>query len=98
MQPVGVADARLPVAPPRTAGAGVEGACIAFDDVVVVALLGKLPPTPPNPTAKAIIVAPPISEMAFLASDFMRSGILHRVVFVPAGARGDSHRARFWVR
>jgi hypothetical protein len=67
--------------------AGAGGACVAFDDVVVVALvdkalLGKLAPAPPNPTVKAIMVAPPNSETAFVASDFMRFATLHRVVIV----------------
>lgn len=85
MQPAGVADGRLPVWCPRMAGS--RGACVAFDDVVVVvALLGKLPSVPPNPTARATMAAPPNSEIAFVASDFIRIEILHRVVV--AGATG----------
>jgi hypothetical protein len=52
--------------------AGAGGACVAFDDVVVVALvdkalLGKLAPALPIPTVKAIMVAPPNTETAFVA-------------------------------
>ena len=67
--------------------AGAGGACTAFDDVVVVALvdtalLDKLAPAPPIPTVNAIMVAPPNSETVFIALDFMRFVILHRVVMV----------------
>jgi hypothetical protein len=81
MHPVGVADARRSVEPPRTAGAG--DACVALDNVAVVALLGVLLPTPPNPTANAIMVAPPTSEIAFVASDFISFAFSVVLFFCP---------------
>jgi hypothetical protein len=85
MQPVGVADARRSVELPPTAGAG--DACVAVDDVAVVVLLGVLPATPPNPTAKAIMAAPQISEIGFVASDFMSSGFSIVLFFCPLQLR-----------
>jgi hypothetical protein len=94
MQPVGVIGARPPTGRPRSAG----GSCVAFDDVVVGALLGKLAPAPPNPTAKAITVAPPNSEIAFLASDFMSFGMLQRVVFVDLPSHAETHTGQGFGR
>jgi hypothetical protein len=66
-----------------------------LDDVVIVPL-GELPPTLPNPTAKAIIAAPPNSEIAFVASVFMSSWILRGVVLHALASRGaNRHRQGF---
>jgi hypothetical protein len=69
MQPLGDAAAR-PSARPVLPAADEASAGATFDAVAV--RVGMLPVLPPNPTAKAITVALPISEIVFVASDFIR--------------------------